>query len=1004
MNRAARHLLGVLCTGIAFAVIAVPPAAAQCPGDCGDDGVVSINELIRAVNIALGRGALEECQAADVNRDGAVRITELVAAVNAALGGCPPAPSPTPTATATATVTASPTPPNDPPVIAPMPVYRSYPGFAITYAVPASDPEGGAVQCTSANLPTGATLDSETAVFAWTPNSGDVGGYDIAIRCTDDDGGATERVLPVQITPLDTCSEAVCDPATGCEPTLLPVAQECCTEEPTIRVREPAAECMPGLVLYAGRNQRGFGRLQNCDLLQISPSGQGSTDIRFNIEARCVDSTRPLRLAARMETADRVLFDRQMFVNLTDREDGFAQQSALFFRLELIEPDVFDGAEVQLDLRLTDTNAGVVVEHTVRLTLTTSALGDLPEPDVEDISPAEAGCVGCHRPLTTSGERFGIEEAHPWAVVACTECHGGNGSAFTRADAHVAIGAAPPYLKAFTSAQLDAVDRDYLRFVNPGDLRVAPQTCGSAGCHAEVVAAVAKSHMSTYGALYTVPRYLAGMQGADSIVGAIDISDPDYDPETSPPGAIAQLSALRGPTSERFEIAGVIDDFLPKACPTCHLNAYGASDAPGLYRSSGCTACHMLYADDGRSRTTDPMITKSFPSHPAAHRLTSAIPVEQCAHCHHRGGRIGLGYRGIREGGYSPELTPVRGQVLASPLYGNAPGFYFSDEDTANTVDETPPDVHFTAGMVCVDCHVGADVHGDGFLSSFGHDRVGIRCEDCHGTIRAAVEPDEDGVFQNSAGHVLKRLRRDDLGVVQLRLAMEDRELAVTQIAERIATNPRMAEAMGVDENGFSHTDSIECYTCHSTWRQTCFGCHAGVDDRGSARNWTTGEMTQGAISTRRDTFSLDFLALGVNERGKITPLAHGMSMSFSYTDPSGTTVLEDVVRTTGDGALGFGWSPFFHHTVSRVPQNCDRCHALDDPDDPSNAATLRETYGFGNGQAMIRDGSGLEYDATAFLDESGETVAAFPGPATGPVPVEVRERAAAIVVTPQPR
>jgi hypothetical protein len=451
-------------------------------------------------------------------------------------------------------------------------------------------------------------------------------------------------------------------------------------------------------------------------------------------------------------------------------------------------------------------------------------------------------------------------------------------------------------------------------------------------------------------------------------------------------------------------MAGVVDEFLPKACPTCHLNAYGENDAPGRYRSSGCTACHMVYADDGRSRTTDPMITKSFPSHPLAHRLTSAIPIEQCAHCHHRGGRIGLAYRGIREGGFSSEQTPATGQTLGVPIYGNDSNFYFTDEDLLNPVDETPPDVHFTAGMACVDCHVGADVHGDGFLYSFGRDHVGVQCEDCHGTIRAVVEPDQDGVFRNSAGDALKRLRRDELGVVRLRLAMEDRELAVTQIAERIATNPRMAEAMGVDDNGFSHTDSLECYTCHSTWRQTCFGCHASVDDRGSARNWTTGEMTAGAIASQRDTFSLDFLALGVNARGKISPLAHAMSMFFSYTGPDAMTILDDAVRTTGDGRLGFGWSPFFHHTVSRVPQNCDRCHALDDPADPSNADILRETYGFGNGQTPIRGGDGVEYDASAFLDDSGELLAAFPQPLTGPVPVEVRERAAATVVTPQPR
>ena len=39
--------------------------------------------------------------------------------------------------------------------------------------------------------------------------------------------------------------------------------------------------------------------------------------------------------------------------------------------------------------------------------------------------------------------------------------------------------------------------KEYIQFVNPGDLRVAEQTCGSAGCHAKEVLAVRTSMMTT---------------------------------------------------------------------------------------------------------------------------------------------------------------------------------------------------------------------------------------------------------------------------------------------------------------------------------------------------------------------------------------------------------------------------------------------------------------------------------------------------------------------------
>lgn len=59
-----------------------------CPGDCGGDGEVTVDELITAINIALGELSIEQCPAADVDTDGQVTIGELIAAVNAALEGC----------------------------------------------------------------------------------------------------------------------------------------------------------------------------------------------------------------------------------------------------------------------------------------------------------------------------------------------------------------------------------------------------------------------------------------------------------------------------------------------------------------------------------------------------------------------------------------------------------------------------------------------------------------------------------------------------------------------------------------------------------------------------------------------------------------------------------------------------------------------------------------------------------------------------------------------------
>lgn len=69
---------------------ATPTATAGCAGDCNGDGTVTIDELITAVNIALGNNTVSACSGADTSHDGSVTIDEIIAAVNAALSGCPP--------------------------------------------------------------------------------------------------------------------------------------------------------------------------------------------------------------------------------------------------------------------------------------------------------------------------------------------------------------------------------------------------------------------------------------------------------------------------------------------------------------------------------------------------------------------------------------------------------------------------------------------------------------------------------------------------------------------------------------------------------------------------------------------------------------------------------------------------------------------------------------------------------------------------------------------------
>ena len=64
-------------------------AGAECTGDCNGDGRVTIDELLDGVRISLGIVEPMFCPAMDANDSGGVEINELVSAVNNALGNCP---------------------------------------------------------------------------------------------------------------------------------------------------------------------------------------------------------------------------------------------------------------------------------------------------------------------------------------------------------------------------------------------------------------------------------------------------------------------------------------------------------------------------------------------------------------------------------------------------------------------------------------------------------------------------------------------------------------------------------------------------------------------------------------------------------------------------------------------------------------------------------------------------------------------------------------------------
>jgi hypothetical protein len=371
----------------------------------------------------------------------------------------------------------------------------------------------------------------------------------------------------------------------------------------------------------------------------------------------------------------------------------------------------------------------------------------------------------------------------------------------------------------------------------------------------------------------------------------------------------------------------------------------------------------MQYSLGGRSGSSDPNVNKLEPANPDAiqrperphtrnHTIKSrakTLPGGQtiagiddyaCAGCHQGSNRTVMQYWGIRldqnadvRNNRQYPANPVTYQrttndtrlfdpaVANTTFNGRNHNQYLLKEDyDGDGRDDTPADVHYEAGMGCIDCHGSADLHGGGVpaghqpIPSRMEQQVAIRCESCHGSIESyattAVGPDYDGTLRNLAqdaeGRPLKHVWRDANGSYFLKSRLDAAVHYIPQTKDTIADNGKLhpttnapiysakaSYAMGrcdADPSngigpvqtgaavtpGFSHSDRMDCIACHGSWTNTCIGCHLGGEyDTGNNFSNVTGERSVFKQANADFTYqSPVFFQLGVGPRGKITQLS----------------------------------------------------------------------------------------------------------------------------------
>ena len=202
------------------------------------------------------------------------------------------------------------------------------------------------------------------------------------------------------------------------------------------------------------------------------------------------------------------------------------------------------------------------------LLLAAPVLGAPPAPERQSVAEAEAksaGCLSCH----TATDRHTMHQ-NPGVVLGCADCHGGDARvrvegglkpedrAYREALARAHVPPRNP--RAWPSSAnpersytlLNRESPEFVRFVNPGDLRAAREACGA--CHLAIVQASERSLMATSamlwgGAAYNngilpFKRYLLGESYTREGEGATVVNPVKPDDFLTEKGILPSLTAL----------------------------------------------------------------------------------------------------------------------------------------------------------------------------------------------------------------------------------------------------------------------------------------------------------------------------------------------------------------------------------------------------------------------------------------------------------------------------
>ncbi|MDN3640307.1 multiheme c-type cytochrome [Simiduia curdlanivorans] len=284
--------------------------------------------------------------------------------------------------------------------------------------------------------------------------------------------------------------------------------------------------------------------------------------------------------------------------------------------------------------------------------------------------------------------------------------------------------------------------------------------------------------------------------------------------------------------------------------------------------------------------------------------------------------------------------------------------------------------IHVDVGMHCVDCHFAQDNHGNGFIYGEVAMAVEVSCVDCHGTESAYPSLFTSGPAALEGGTNMSLMRTPDGRkrfewqgdtLFQRSMLYPDKEWQMSLVKDSVNANhngynekaaraklmrkdtekQHWGPANAGESQDLAHGyDNMECYACHTSWTNTCGGCHLPIEANAKTeRHHYEGGESRNFATYNPQVAGDQMYLLGKRspaKGGKVAPVRSSSALVLSSTNANREKIYIQQPPVAASGYSSQAFNAHYPHTARKTEtKTCTDCHLSADNDNNAIMAQL---------------------------------------------------------------